>query len=144
MKRGLSIVELIVVLAILAILASAMLYGFKPRTLQNDANFLLLHIDRTRYEGLAYDPRGAEMICIDLDAQGIEDLATQEGYRLKSKITKDFDTLCFDAFGQPYQKRGGSMMKIVEKKELIELQKGSKKASIWLYPKSGYVIISYQ
>ncbi len=139
MKRGVSLVELVFVLVIVGILSGAALYSFKPRYLQDEANYLLMKILEAKYQGINYDKRLAtpdtnrSIGCIELTKE-----ALKASYKFHSQIAQDFGVLCFDRYG-----RGWKGNRELQKTTLVELRYGKKRATLILLPQSGYVIIDY-
>ncbi len=147
MKRSFSLVELIFVMVIIGILSATAIYGFRPKNLRNDTNYIFMQILKTKYQGMMYDKRGlleGPQGCIDLKEERLKILAKKDHYIIKSHITApNAQILCFDRFGRPHLDDNatypGSL--IHEPTLLLTLSYQNEERNITLLPQSGYVII---
>ncbi len=148
MKRAFSIVELIFVMVILGILASVAFYGFKPKNLQNDTDYLFMQLLKTRYQGINYDKRGLReggaIGCISLKEAAIEKMAKSDHYAWRSSLHAPCETLCFDSLGRPHCDDNLTQFSSIAKSPLlITLLFHNKERNITILPQSGYAIIKY-
>ncbi|BCD60873.1 MULTISPECIES: prepilin-type N-terminal cleavage/methylation domain-containing protein [unclassified Nitratiruptor] len=153
MRKAVTLIELIFVLIIIGILVGIGFYAFKPKYLDNDANFIYAEILQAKYQGVNYDKRfavngiEADIGCLELSEASILERASQAHYTFKSQITvndpSNSITLCFDSYGRPHLNDNNTSFSSIlnNKKTLITLQYNQKEANITIFPKTGYVVI---
>ncbi|WP_041354065.1 prepilin-type N-terminal cleavage/methylation domain-containing protein [Nitratiruptor sp. SB155-2] len=153
MRKAVTLIELIFVLIIIGVLIGIGFYAFKPKYLDNDANFIYAEILKAKYQGVNYDKRfavngiQADIGCIELSESALGSLAQKEHYTFKSRITVNDPSqsilLCFDSYGRPHlNDKNTSFSSILNnKKTLVTLQYNQKEANITIFPKTGYVVI---
>jgi prepilin-type N-terminal cleavage/methylation domain-containing protein len=127
MRRAFNLVELVFVLVIMGILYATAVYSFKPKVLQKEANFVAMKILQAKYLAIQYDSFGLKEQKVGcIEPQKIE-------YAFKSTIVSNPQKICFDAKGDPHLRSAAE----------ITLEYRSKKATVQVLPKTGYVIIKY-
>ena len=147
-----TLIEIIFVIIIIGIVSAIGAISFHPRTLENDAKFIALAIDKTKKEAIGFDHRAfgggeitdiKEIGCITLTKDGIYSSFRQgtSHYRLKSSISGDMvgKKLCFDNIGRPSE---GNYTNILSSIININIKYHKKGLIIKILPQSGYIIIT--
>jgi prepilin-type N-terminal cleavage/methylation domain-containing protein len=149
-RSAFTLIELVFVLLLVGILGAVATTLYKPGKLRNDAKFVKLRLQKTRYLATGYDARNFDGSfqagvpgCIDLTPEGLEGDTSRAGaYRLqKSTIVSvsglTGNTLCFDHGGRPHD-GDHSMGTLLHEAVDISVSNGRKSYRIRLYPFSGY------
>ena len=153
MRRAVTLLELIFVMVIIGILIGIGVYTFRPKYLQNDADFVYMNILQAKYRGVNYDKSlhdtstDDSIGCIELSETAIKNRAKSAHYTFRSQIVvNDNDsnlTLCFDSYGRPHLDDNltsfSSLLK--SKKTLVSLQYKNQEVNITIFPQSGYIQI---
>ena len=152
MRRGLTLIEIIFVIIIIGIISATGAISLHTRTVESDADFIALALDKTRREGIGFDHRafgGGEITdinergCITLTKDGIYSSYgySAKDYRFRSEISGDSigKKICFDHLGRPSE--GNYTNKITSTLE-INVTNRKKSVIIKILPISGYVIIT--
>lgn len=152
MKKAFTLIEIIFVIAIIAILAGIGVSSMKIDHLHKDGEFVLIKIKQAHLNALGFDGNN-EKGCIKLTKDAINDLQKtqkdQNPYIIKSNIkakTLQNDILCFDSQGRPhngasYQNNVLITNNIIKGFTDIKLTYNKKNCTIRVYPLSGYGII---
>ncbi len=158
-KQAFSLIELIFAIIIIGIMAQVGSSTFKPRTLDNDVEFIVAKIKETQFLGIGYehysfkddkyDDGGSSVVgCIDLTPNSLSESATDKNTTVSYKIKSTIDgvngvssLLCFDSKGRPHEDSFELSTLYSEKKSFTIEYRGKKKI-ITIEPITGYVIIS--
>ena len=139
MKKAYTLVELIFVIVIIGILSGVGFYSFDPHYVRNDANIVLMKLEKSRYEAMYYDKRLGEEDnnvtgCIDLSTLKDTNSSTiDQNYKFHSDITPNTGTICFDIFGRSKS----------ENDENITISYQNKTLQLNILKNSGYIDIIY-
>jgi len=140
MKKAYTLVELIFVIVIIGILSGVGFYSFDPHYVRNDANIVLMKLEKSRYEAMHYDKRLADsntkssVGCIDLSTLKDTNSSTiDQNYKFHSDITPNTGTICFDIFGRSKS----------ENDENITISYQNKTVQLNILKNSGYIDIIY-
>ncbi|RUM61938.1 MAG: hypothetical protein DSZ03_07660 [Sulfurimonas sp.] len=150
MKTAFTLLELIVVIAIIGIMAAIGSSSFRSHYLRDDVHFIVSKIQEAHFKGIGYEHNGFGIEestpdynhgCIELrkDALNNSALNTTPHYHLH---VEDFDygTLCFDAKGRPHHNNFQASTLLTTQK-LLNFTYSGKSHSIIIEPVSGYAII---
>ena len=158
MKRGVTLIELVLILVIIGVLMGIGVYSFRLKYLQNDANFIYMDLLQAKYQGVNYDKHFPDLTstpdstlksslgCIELSESAIKSRAQKAHYQFRSTITiHDSDsnmTLCFDSYGRPHLDDNlTSFSSLLKSKKTLITLKYKKEANITIFPQSGYIQI---
>ena len=151
MKRAaFTLIGLIFVLLLVGILGTVTATLYKPGMLHNDAKFVKMRLEKTRYLATGYDARnfdGSTIAdgpgCIELTREGLEgNLSGAGAYRLQKSTTLTVsgltgNTLCFDHRGRPHD-GDRSLATLLHDVVDIDVGNGGGSYRIRIYPMSGY------
>ena len=157
MRAAFSLMELVLVLALIAILAGVGSSAYRSDRALIDARYIALQIDKVRYQAIGYDHRefsgGFEndrsLGCVDLVEESFEPNATAAetgGIHPATEIAvlsgMDGTRLCFDADGAPHQ-HDFSISNLLRNRVEINVSNGGERYQLVVMPISGYVIINH-
>jgi prepilin-type N-terminal cleavage/methylation domain-containing protein len=156
MRAAFSLMELVLVLAVVAIVAGVGSSVYHSNRALIDARYIALQIDKTRYQAIGYDHRifgggfdSTQSIgCIDLAKKSFESNATsgeEGGIHPETQISIisgiDGTRLCFDATGAPHT-NDFSMTHLLRMKVELNVSNGKEHSQVIVMPTTGYVIIN--
>ncbi len=149
MKNAFSLIELIFVIALIAILSGIGFSYTKSDYLQKDGEFILLKIKQARFNAIGNDDDANDKACITLTKSALENTTKQNPYslhvniRIKSPINFNSEKkLCFDNIGRPHNGNiNPNLNSVIQGFTDIELSYLNNKCTIKVYPLSSYGII---
>lgn len=150
MRRGFSLIELVLVIVIMGILAGVGALSYRPHRLENDMDFIAMVLNKTKYEGIGFDHRafgGGEIEdsqkigCIKLDRDSISQKYKSGGgeYKIKSDISGEYagKVICFDNLGRVNE---GNYTNPIDSIIDLNISYGKRSKTIKLLPQSGFII----
>ncbi|MBE0492001.1 MAG: prepilin-type N-terminal cleavage/methylation domain-containing protein [Sulfurospirillum sp.] len=144
-------IELVFVIIIIAIMASVGV-GFVPNyDVENDTNFVLMHIKEQQKNALSYDFTWEDSLyfnhtCIEFSKNFLETLDRKKTYKLNANITTTLlsKKLCFDFLGRPFEFNATNPLTVNLLTQTIDvnISKNAKSRTISVYPMSGFAKIN--
>jgi prepilin-type N-terminal cleavage/methylation domain-containing protein len=134
MKQGFTLLELIFTIVIMGVLTFVGFYVYKPNYTQNDANFVLMEILKSKYSGLNGNIDDINLSCVYKEK--IEEEANSSNYNFRSSVVMN-GKLCFDGYGRPLVDGV-----VLSSEYNITIKYANKEINISVYPKTGYAKVS--
>lgn len=157
MKKGFTLIELILVIAIIAIIGGIGFSSMKSDYANQDGSFLLLKIKEARYKAIGYVGNKNDS-CLNLTKDAINNREknnpkVSNPYEIRSNITITSpatfvgDELCFDSLGRAHEGSayGGDEIildNLLQENLNIRLANGNDSCLIRVHSLSGYAIIT--
>ena len=147
MKKSFTLIELIFVLVLMGILTFVGVSYMPDNTLGDDAKALinLIKLKETYaigYEADMSDDNDKKRVCIELNTTKLneEENSSRIKYFFKSQISANYDTICFDKFGRPFDSSVDSKDEnLIDDNVTITLQYRDKNKTVIIHKITGYV-----
>jgi len=145
--KAFTLIELIFVILIMGILSFIAVSFIPDNTLSDDTKTLkdLIKYKETYalgYEANMSDENDKTKVCITFDKDDInnEENLSKVKYFIKSDISSNIQTVCFDKFGRPYENTVDDMdQNLLHKNVVIVLKYKNKTKTIIIHKITGYV-----
>jgi prepilin-type N-terminal cleavage/methylation domain-containing protein len=154
LKKGFSLMELIVVIIVMGILVSLSVNKIPDYTLINDSEYILFQVKKTQSQALrlnTFNPSTStfdtnESICLDLNKTGLQDsIYNDDNKTFRDSISISVnglvsDTICFDYLGRPFDD-DFSLTNFLTNDVNITLSHAGDTKSVIITPYTGYSYI---
>jgi len=158
MKRyAFTLIEILFVLVIIGILVGVAFYSFKINYIKDDVSFILMKLERTKYQALNYDKSqggSGSTGCISLKEDDLKKEKTKtksKPYKFRSSVTNnsDIDVLCFDIYGNLHDGENDNntttVDSLIHKNIVLTIKyNDTQEANITILNKSGYMMVNFK
>jgi prepilin-type N-terminal cleavage/methylation domain-containing protein len=154
LKKGFSLMELIVVIIVMGILVGLSVSKIPDYTLITDSEYILFQVKKTQSQALRYNTLNAstytfdthESICLDLNKTGLQNsIYNDDNKTFRDSVSISLvglvsDTVCFDYLGRPFD-NDFNLTSFLTNDVNITLSHAGDTKSVIITPYTGYSYI---
>jgi prepilin-type N-terminal cleavage/methylation domain-containing protein len=139
-KYAFTLIELIFVIVLMGVLTGIGFYMSQPDYTKQDAQYTLLKLKEARYRALGYDAYDSSG-CVTLTPTALSNSDTSPRHDIKSALTSNITTVCFDGMGKPHNGNSVSLASLLPTDLNITFIYSDKNSTVRLFCGTGYAII---